>query len=133
VAGLTLLPISVAVLAYCAVTWRHDDPLYDRPPKSAFYGDDGWHAMRRSLLPSGTALLFTGLLVVLGAWWRSAPTWVFAVVVIAAVGGIGIFMSVFLFNRPRLLVRPSLRDQPGWLRVKRDRRAAVKPPAQPTR
>jgi hypothetical protein len=127
------VPISVAVLAYCAVTWSRDDPWYDRAPKSAFFGDDGWHAMRRSLLPSGMALLFTGLLVVLGAWWRSAPTWGFAVVVIAAVGGVGILMTVFMCNRPRLLVRPSLRDQPGWLQVKRQRRAGLKPPAPPTR
>ena len=104
--------LSVPALVYVAWTWSKPDRQYDPSP---FFDKDGWHAMRRALLPSAVTLPYMGIGVLVLSFWRSGPRWIVVPVVLGFVAFFSLFASVFLFNPPARLVRPSLRAAPGWV------------------
>lgn len=89
------------------LTWRGDDPLYNRVPRWSFGAD--WRRARQSFLPAAIVFVAGGLLMVVGRWWRSAPTAIWGGLVIANVVAVGLMCSVFFTNRPARLVRPASR------------------------
>jgi hypothetical protein len=117
VVGVLVMIAGVVCACISVATWRRPDALYDRPAVG-FFGED-WRGARRSFLPAATTFAWGGLVVVVARWWRSAPSAVEVGLVLFLWLGIGLTGSVFIVNRPRRLVRPSLRDEPGWLRDRR--------------
>lgn len=111
--------------------WRHEITVLDRGAPTWWpYGAALWRAWIRTSAISGTWLLSASigyLLLVLGP----DPTWPIAVVIGYRAVAVGVPLTllvaaftVILFNRPRIVVPPYLRHQPGavaeWISAIRD-------------
>jgi hypothetical protein len=111
-----------AGLVFCAVNWDKPDLSYERVPNSPFFGPDGWKGMRRSILPDSVTVLLLAANVFGGQYWSDTFA-VTAALLVALLVAIGLTAWVFLYNRPVFLVRRRLRDEPGYLQLRRQRKA----------
>src|SRR5687767_1075040 len=116
-----LVGVALCVLAVEPLRryWRGEGHvLFDAPAPAWFgWGRWAWEGSRRAApcLSVGFAITLAGLVVAELSPWRSLDI----AAAVAAVGGIGLgalaLVSITLFNRPRLLVPPHLRDYYGSL------------------
>lgn len=114
--------------------WRGESPRSRRlePPEWWPYSTALWHGnLRSSTVVAVAALPMFGLgllvLTVNELGWPAPPEqlWWYPLLRLAAIAvwivGPGLGVSIILFNAPRALVPPHLRDQPGLLASRRDR------------
>lgn len=124
-AALTL--VSVLAIRGVRPLWRHETTLFDTMPEWWFWGPVLWRGWVRSLPLVGIiAVLFpVGMLVV--RVWESDSAVVFLVMMLILFIVFVLGASIMLFNQPKALVAPHLRDQPGaieeWQQGYRRRRA----------
>ena len=134
-----LLAATICLLAFALLVWRL--PLLwrneigwesDRPPKWWFLGEAAWRACAR-LPPVGLAASLTGGAYVMSVYLGVAEGLRYALVVPPAIVMV-LGWSVFLFNRPKAIVAPHHRAQPGALQEWLGASAPQTPPPQrPTR
>jgi hypothetical protein len=94
------------------------------PPEWWFLGQASWRGVARAYIASGpfVLLFFAGALV---AETTDAYDVGMAVSAGALLLGVIVHGSILLFNRPKALVPPHLRDEPGALAERRQRRARL--------
>jgi hypothetical protein len=137
-----IVPLTICVVLALACArvlpsvWRNERGLHmDTPAPWWPWGGPSWRTFVR-IWPTFAVTLFVWLATVVAT--GIAPDGSAADTVATAVGGTAsILMIVFWFtvallNRPRLLVVPHLRDQPGLLDERRGRQPTpTPPPAEP--
>jgi hypothetical protein len=105
--------------------WRGESGLDGSvPPEWWFLGDATWRGVARAYIATGPfgLLLLAGGMV---AEFTDAYDAGMAIAVGALLLGALVHGSIVLFNRPRALVPPLLRDEPGALAERRQRRARL--------
>jgi len=112
-----LLIFAVAILGGAIIhgsRWNAspDDPVYSVPDGWP-WKEGTWYLWRRTLVP----LVLSG--VAIGAGAVAPERWVVGVAVVFFGVALPLFVSIALFNRPRLLVPPGLRDRPGLIARRR--------------
>jgi hypothetical protein len=103
--------------------------IFDRPPAIWPYGDALWRGWVRAL-PSGAAGFTPGTTLGLYLLWGPDDLHAAAAVVFLGLAGaalsFALMVTVALFNWPRFVVPPHLREQPGavteWIAGSRRRR-----------
>lgn len=120
-----LLFLGVIYVLVAPKVWRGESGLDgDVPPAWWFLGDAVWRGVARAYLATApfVLLMFAGGAV---AEFTDAEDVGMAIAAGALLlGGIAHF-SIVLFNRPRALVPPHLRGEPGALEERRRRRARL--------
>jgi hypothetical protein len=93
----------------------------DVPPEWWFLGDETWRGVARAYIATAPFVLvfFAGALV---AELGDADDAGMAVSAGALLLGVLVHASIVLWNRPKALVPPHLRDEPGALAARRARR-----------
>ncbi len=107
----------VALAYYLPGIWRHTNRRLDGQPDLWPYGELGWRSFARCIIPIyGLWVLGYALvgLIVLTAH-APLPAWVAQSTAACAVVLLLLTVSVFLFNWPKIIVPPSMRDGPGVL------------------
>ncbi len=117
-----LLVITVAAFRNLPRVWRHEFRHFDRAPAYWPWGAALWRGFVR-MMPVGVvgcAVLLIGTVVLLlipeepsGPFVR--PYWAVVPSLIACALPLAGMLGVVLFNRPRAIVPPHLRAQPGAL------------------
>ena len=116
-----LLFLGGIYLAVAARVWRGESGLDGgRPPEWWFLGAATWRGVARAYVATVPFLLV--MLAGAGiAEWGGDEGVGMAVSAAAFAAGIGVHLAIVLFNRPRALVPPHLRDEPGALAERRGR------------
>ena len=102
--------------------WRHQTTFYDRPQWWWVWGDALWRAFAR-IVPISIFAMSAATLALLASAVSvpSVATWLAFVAVFLA----GLAAAITLFNQPKFLVPPHLRQEPGaleeWYRALRRR------------
>jgi hypothetical protein len=94
--------------------WRGESDV-DEPPPAWPFGAAAWHGVIRSFIvwPPLLALAMAGAAV---AELTEADDVGMTLGVIGLFGGVALHIPILLWNRPKVLVPPPLRRQPGALR-----------------
>jgi hypothetical protein len=94
--------------------WRGDAEV-DEPPPAWPFGRTSWRGVMRSFVACMPfiALVFAGGAV---AELSDSDDLGMALGVIGLLGSVALHLPILLWNRPKALVPPPLRDQPGALR-----------------
>jgi hypothetical protein len=121
--GIFVLVIAGATLRLPRI-WRHEAPYFDRVPGWWIWGDALWRGWVRAL-PTGVGLgwyLILGYVLLIsvipqtpekGRFGMIIPAW-FGLPFLFLFGlGFGVMAAIALFNRPKVLVPPHPRDEPG--------------------
>jgi hypothetical protein len=111
--------------------WREPVRLFAEPFPWWVWGAPLWRGYVRGMVAVG-ATFVTDLVAVMALIWLPGGDAVVIAVVPLLVGSLAVgfvlMLTIVLFNRPRRLVPPYLRDQPGavaeWLGAWRERRRA---------
>jgi len=117
-----LLFLEVIYVLVAGKVWRGESGLDgDVPPAWWFLGDATWRGVARAYIATGPFVLafFAGALV---AEVSDADDAGMAISACALLLGVLVHGSIVLFNRPKALVPPHLRDEPGALAERRARR-----------
>ncbi len=126
--------LAIAAVRNLPRVWRHEFRHQDRVPDYWPWGEALWHGYVRAI-PVGTFTILIGIAVLgLGLLVPEEPTgplvrpyW-YVLPAFSAMGIVFLTMvMIVFFNRPKRLVAPHLRRQPGaiafWLRAWRRKRA----------
>lgn len=126
--------LSVVVLVVGVATFRPFvrtlGRAYDRVPSWWAWGDATWHAQQRAVAfagGGGFAFIAAFLLMLLVSGMGVADSPLFKIAAGAVLFGYPtIWVTIALFNRPRMFVPASMRDKPGliaeavtWIRQRR--------------
>lgn len=99
--------------------WRNEPVRIDNYRQTTVFGRAVFRAFRRSLpviLVLAFPLLITALVLVLaGGPVTTIGLVARAMFVVICFMLVSVALSVFLFNRPRILIPPHLRDAPGFI------------------
>ena len=121
----TLLFLGGIYVAVASKVWRGESGLDGgRPPEWWFLGPATWRGVARAYI----ATVPFGLVLVVGAMiaeFGGNDDAGFGLATAALVVGGVVHGSIVLFNRPRSLVPPHLRMEPGALEERRQRRARL--------
>jgi hypothetical protein len=109
-------------LAAAARVWRGNSGLDGGvPPEWWPFGDAAWRGNARAYIATVPFLLV--MLVGAGiAEWSGSVDAGMTLASVAFAAGILVYGAIVLFNRPRSLVPPHLRDEPGALAERRRRK-----------
>ena len=123
---LLLIPAALGV----RLEWRGQGVWSEHPPNWWIWDDISWRGFRRAL-PAGTittAVAVVGLVptAIERVGGPSAPSWWRFVLLGGLVVSAGLMLLTAFFGRPKCLVAPGLRNEPGalseWRRARRSSR-----------
>jgi hypothetical protein len=120
-----LLFLGVIYVLVAPKVWRGESGLDgNTPPQWWFLGDALWRGIARAYLATVPFLLamFAGAAV---AEFAGDEDLGMTIAAAALLVGAIVHFSIVLFNRPRALVPPHLRGEPGALEERRQRRARL--------
>ena len=117
----TLLFLGGVYTAVARKVWRGESGLSgDRPPEWWFLGPATWRGVARAYIatvPFGLVIVAGAMIAELGGNEDLGMT----IAALALLAGAVVHVGIVLFNRPRALVPPHLRDEPGALAERRQR------------
>jgi hypothetical protein len=126
VGALVFVPLCVRGVR---VAWRAPMRVFAEPFPWWVWGAALWRGYVRAMVAVGTTFVVDLLALMVLIWAPGGDVIVIAIVpllVVSLAVGFGLMITIVLFNRPRRLVPPYLRDQPGavgeWLESWRQRR-----------
>lgn len=112
------------------VLWERPSPAFDEPFAWWVWGAALWRGYVRALVVVGGVFAVDLVLLLVAIWGPSADAVLLATMsalVLALAIGFALAVTITLFNRPRRLVPPYLRHEPGaireWLDAWRERHA----------
>jgi hypothetical protein len=118
----TVLFLGVIFVLVAPKVWRGESGLDgDSPPEWWFLGDATWRGVARGYLASVpfVLLMFVGGIV---AEFTDAYDAGMAIAVLGLLAAAVLNLGIVLFNRPRAVVPPHLRAEPGALAERKARR-----------
>jgi hypothetical protein len=149
--GFLELPLGVAIVMSAAAIfylvvgtigvrrlWRRESAIWDSKPVWFLYGHTTFRGYVRAMYPLGTAGLVAFAWLLYAIWGpEDVYAQAFVLVPMLALVAVGLLLALTaaLFNRPKRIVPPHLRDQPGmiaeWVEKARAKRAARMPDEPP--
>jgi hypothetical protein len=128
------VPVAVAILAVgwygALLLWRGRTDVFDRPPGAWPYSETLWKGWVRSLVVQCLIITSAIGLILYSIWGpsdKSTARVVFVVGLVVAGLAFALGMTAIYWNRPKFVVPPHLRSEPGavaqWYENRRRRRS----------
>ena len=117
----SVLFIGIIYALVAPKVWRGESGLDgDVPPEWWFLGDATWRGVARAYIATAPFVLVVFAAAIFAEFGDNDTG--MAIAAIALLMGALVHAGIVLFNRPRALVPPHLRDEPGALAARRARR-----------
>jgi hypothetical protein len=119
----SLLFLGVIYVVAARKVWRGESGLDgDVPPAWWFLGDEWWRGVARGYIAS-VPFLLVALVGGIVAEFTDDFDLGMSIAVLGLLAGVALNLCIVAFNRPRSLVPPHLRSEPGALAARRAHRA----------